>query len=57
MEQKETKLIFQSDLARHLLRKGYEIIDIKPQKENSMSTVFVFKVTEGFYDVLKEWKK
>lgn len=53
----ETKLILQGDLARYLLKKGYQIVDIKAKKENPQSTVFVFKVEEGFFEALSNWKK
>lgn len=53
----KTKIILQGDLARHLLKNGYQIVDIKPKKENPQSTVFVFKVEDGFFDILDNWKK
>ncbi len=53
----ETKLVFQAELARHLLKQGYRIVDIKPRKENPQSTVFVFEVKEGIMDILTSWKK
>ncbi len=53
----ETKIILQGDLARYLLKKGYQIIDIKPKRENPQSTVFVFKVEKGFFEELDNWKK
>lgn len=53
----KTKIIIQADLARYLLKNGYQIVDIKAKRENPQSTVFVFKVEEGFYEVLDSWKK
>ena len=53
----QTKIIIQADLARHLLSKGFQIVDIKAKKENPHETIFVFKVDDGFFDILKSWKK
>lgn len=50
MEQKETKLVFKSNLARHLVKMGNEIVDIKPYKFNKTRTVFVFKKDEKFLE-------
>lgn len=40
------KVIFNPSIARQLLRKGNEIKDIKPNKENIKETVFVFECTD-----------
>ena len=53
----ETKIIFQGDLARYLLKKGYQVVDIKARKDNPQASVFVFKVEEGLMDILRSWKK
>lgn len=49
MEQKITKLIFSPGVARHLLKMGCTICDLKPSKENPKDkTVFVFVKDEKF---------
>jgi len=42
------KLIFQPYVARHLLKLGNPIVDIKPDKEKIGHTIFVFEQTEKF---------
>ena len=53
-EQLMTKLIFSGKLARELLRRGYQIIDVVPHREDSNRTVFVFKDVEGLKDCIRE---
>lgn len=36
-------IIFTGKMARQLLRKGYTIIDVKPDKTNKIKSVFVFR--------------
>ena len=45
---KEYKLVFNSGIARTLLKMGVPIYDIKPDRNNTDKTVFVFKRTSGF---------
>ena len=42
------KSVFKPKLARELLRLGNSIYDIKPCKENTDRTIFIFKETEKF---------
>jgi hypothetical protein len=42
------KSIFTAGVARHLLRLGNPIYDIKPDKKNDDKTIFVFEETEKF---------
>jgi len=42
------KVIIKPPIARTLLHKGNQIIDIKPNKNNQNETVFVFEDTEKF---------
>ena len=42
------KVIIKPPIARTLLHKGNQIIDIKPNKNNINETVFVFEDTEKF---------
>ena len=51
----DVKLIFTAKLARHLLKQGYQIIDIKPNKDNSDRTVFVFNDREGLKESIREF--
>lgn len=43
----QVKLIFTGKVARALLRKGFQIIDVKPNKDFPERTVFVFKDVFG----------
>lgn len=52
--QKNVKLVFTAKLARCLLRLGYRIIDIKPNKYNPHRTVFVFKDCDGLKEAIRE---
>lgn len=45
---KEAKLIFNAGTARSLLKANCQIIDVKPDRENSDKTVFVFKNDSHF---------
>lgn len=45
---KEYKLIFNAGCARRLLKAGCLIVDVKPDKENPVKSVFVFKRDETF---------
>lgn len=55
MEQKTTKLIFSPGVARHLLKMGCTICDLKPSKENPKDkTVFVFVKDEKFDAAMSE---
>lgn len=51
---KEAKLIFNAGTCRSLLKAGCTIIDVKPDRENPIKSVFVFKVDDHF---LKEFER
>lgn len=51
---KQYKSIFSARVARGLLKKGERIADIKPDKNNHDRSIFVFEITPGFFDNLKE---
>ena len=57
--QKEYLTVFKSNVARQLLREGYTICDIKPDKldPDHKKTIFVFRNKEGLLDRLKELKR
>lgn len=48
----EYKTIFNPSMARQLLKKGNEIKDIKPNKQNNKETVFIFECTEKLLEDL-----
>lgn len=48
MDNKNTKLIFKAHIARELLKQGNKIVDIKPNRENTIQTIFVFEKNEKF---------
>ena len=54
MEQKQSKLIFSAGVARHLLKMGCTMIDIKPSKEDNKVSVFVFRKDEKFDAAMEE---
>lgn len=48
-ENKDAIVIFSGRVARELLRRGYTVIDVKPDRTNKIRTVFVFRY-EGNFD-------
>lgn len=54
---KEAKLIFNAGTCRSLLKAGCVIIDVKPDRENSDKTVFVFKNDEHFQNEFERINK
>ncbi len=53
-ETKEAIVIFSGHAARKLLRMGYQIIDIKPDKSNRIKSVFVFRRENDIEKVLAD---
>ena len=49
---KECVLVFKPKVARGLLKKGFQIVDIKAAKENPDRTIFVFKKTQELLDTI-----
>lgn len=49
--EKDSVLVFNPKIARGLIKKGFNIVDIKPFKEDANRTIFVFERTE---EILKE---
>lgn len=49
------KLIMNPNLAVFLLREGFEIIDLKANKNDPRRTVFVFKEEDGLSEVMTEY--
>lgn len=58
MDEKQAITIFTSKLARRLLKAGFTIIDIKPDKsdEDGKRTIFIFKYEDGIVEKMKELK-
>lgn len=60
-ENQKGTIVFSAKVARELLRRGFEILDIKPDKRNRQCTVFVFKVEKDImqeiYNLTQEDKK
>ena len=54
MEDKKTKLIFKASIARKLTKLNNPIVDIKPNRENPVASVFVFENTEKFRNDLSK---
>ena len=42
-EEKQAIIIFTGKVARSLLRRGYTIIDVKPDKANKIKSIYVFR--------------
>jgi hypothetical protein len=51
---RKSRLIFDAKIARKLLKMGFVVIDIKPNRENTDKSIFVFENTEEFKQVLTE---
>jgi translation initiation factor 1 (eIF-1/SUI1) len=49
-----SRLVTDPRIARKLLKKGYVVIDIKPNKSNPDKSVFIFENTEEFKVALEE---
>lgn len=55
---KETIVIFTASKARELLKNGFTLVDIKPDKkdEDGKRSVFVFKLEDGILENIKNEK-
>ena len=53
---KEYITVFTGQLARQLLRKGYSIADIKPDKQDpdGKKSLFIFKNSDGLEEAINE---
>lgn len=49
------KLVFNTQLTKMLLKKGFKIIDIRPNNKNRERTVFVFEDTEELKKEINEY--
>jgi len=48
----DCKVIIRPSIARTLLHMGNPIVDIKPNKDKPLESVFIFEITEKFKDSL-----
>ena len=51
---RKSRLIFDAKIARKLLKMGFVVIDIKPNRENTDKSIFVFENTEEFQQALTQ---
>lgn len=51
---RKSRLIFDAKIARKLLKMGFVVIDIKPNRENTDKSIFVFENTEEFKGALTQ---
>ena len=49
-----SRLVTDPRVARKLLKKGFVVIDIKPNKSNPDKSVFIFENTDSFKVALEE---
>lgn len=54
LNEEKGRCVYAAPVARSLVRKGYSVIDIKPNRENHDRTVFVFKETDDFNTAMEE---
>lgn len=45
----KNKIVLDAKIARGLLKRGCQIVDIKPQRDNKERTAFVFKGDDLFW--------
>lgn len=57
--EKNTIIIFTAKLARNLLKDGFTIVDIKPDRtdKDGKRSVFVFRKEKHIEEVIKEYEK
>ena len=58
-EEKENLMVFTGQMARQLLRQGYTIVDVKPDKldTDGKRSVFVFKNEPGLQETIVQLVK
>ena len=50
---RKSRLIFDAKIARKLLKQGFVVTDIKPNRENTDKSIFIFENTEEFKQALE----
>jgi len=48
--------VFNAGLAKKLIKLGYVVKDIKPNKNNPQKTVFFFEATEEIKNIIKNYQ-
>lgn len=51
---KDSVIVFKARTARQLLKEGFHLIDIKPLKEDTHRSLFIFERTDEIMERLKE---
>jgi hypothetical protein len=51
---RKSRLIFDAKIARKLLKQGFVVTDIKPNRENTDKSIFIFENTEEFKQALAQ---
>lgn len=46
-ENKSKVIVFSGQIANELLRKGYQIVEVRSDKRNKIKTIFLFNVEQG----------
>lgn len=46
-ENKSRVIVFSGQIANELLRKGYQIVEVRSDKRNKIKTIFLFNVEQG----------
>ena len=53
----KAKCIVASTMAKYLLKQGFKIIDLKPQRDDPKRTVFVFEDDGTIGEVMKNYNR
>lgn len=51
---KDSVIVFKAKIARQLLKEGFHLIDIKPFKEDTRRSLFIFERTGEIMERLRE---
>jgi hypothetical protein len=51
---RKSRLIFDAKIARKLLKQGFVVTDIKPNRENTDKSIFIFENTDEFKVALNQ---
>ena len=49
------KVVITPQLAKYLLAKGYQIIDLKPDRNQKRNSVFIFRLDDGIDERIREF--
>lgn len=52
---KKAQIIFTPQLARFLLKQGFTMIDLKPDKTKAHDSIYVFRNDEGLQEAMTEF--